>query len=269
MSENIKNYKLFIATPCYNGLCHSGYTLSLLKTFGYFQAAKNIKIVHKFILYESLVPRARNHFIAHALSDPEVTHILFVDSDMKWEPADLAKMLTAGKPIIGAASPKKRYHWDKLRTDAVRDIVLNNNLSNDEFREKIKANLVEYAINFGASREVKGGLIEVDQIGTAFMLISREAIMQMIKSYPELRVQNPSKELPEEARKHMYCLFELGVDKEGEYYSEDYSFCRRFTRLGGKVYADLSINLGHQGQEDFEGNFLSLGSLKRTSMPRN
>ncbi|MGE3318858.1 MAG: hypothetical protein AB7I18_06140 [Candidatus Berkiella sp.] len=266
MPDDKNTYKIFIATPCYNGMCHSGYTISLLKTFGYFQAAKNVKLVHKFILYESLVPRARNHFIAYALSDPEVTHILFVDSDMKWEPTDLAKMIAADKPIIGAASPKKRYHWDKLRSDAVRELVLNDQLTNEEFRAKIKANLVEYAINFGDSREVKGGLIEVGQIGTAFMLISRFAIMQMIEAYPELRVQNPSKELPEEARKHMYCLFELGVDKEGEYYSEDYSFCRRFTQLGGKVYADLSINLGHQGQEDFEGNFLSLANIQRTTV---
>lgn len=264
MAEDINNYKLFIATPCYNGMCHSGYTLSLLKTYSFFQAAKNVKIVHKFILYESLVPRARNHFIAYALSDPDITHILFVDSDMKWEPTDLAKLLAADKPIIGAASPKKRYHWDKLRTEAVREIVLNDKLTSEEFRSKIKANLVEYAVNFGSSREVKGGLIEVEQIGTAFMLISRAAIMQMIDAYPELKVQNPSREIPDEARKHMYCLFELGIDKEGEYFSEDYSFCRRYTHLGGKVYADLSINLGHLGQEDFEGNFLSLGNLKRS-----
>lgn len=267
MAEDKNSYKLLIATPCYNGLCHAGYTLSLLKTFAYFQAAKNIKFAHKFILYESLVPRARNHFMAYALSDPEITHILFIDSDMKWDPPDIAKMLGSNKPIIGAPSPKKRYHWDKLRTEAVREILLNEKLTSEEFRLKIKANLVEYAINFGPSRDVKGGLIEVDQIGTAFMLISRFAITQMIEAYPELKVQNPSKELPENVRKHLYCFFELGVDKEGEYLSEDYSFCKRFTSLGGKVYADLSINLIHQGQEDFEGNFLSLGGVKRIHKP--
>jgi hypothetical protein len=267
MAEDKNNYKILIATPCYNGLCHAGYTLSLLKTFAYFQAAKNIKFAHKFILYESLVPRARNHFLAYAMSDPEITHILFIDSDMKWDPADIAKLLAADKPIIGAPFPKKRYHWDKLRSEAVREIVLNDKLSPAEFRSKIKANLVEYAINFGPSRDMKGGLIEVEHLGTAFMLISRFAITQMIEAHPELKVQNASGELPNEARNYMYCLFELGVDKDGEYLSEDYSFCKRFTNLGGKVYADLSINLIHQGQEDFEGNFLSLGGLKRTQKP--
>ncbi len=267
MAEDKNSYKILIATPCYNGLCHAGYTISLLKTFAYFQAAKNIKFAHKFILYESLVPRARNHFLAYAMSDPEITHILFIDSDMKWEPTDIAKLLAADKPIIGAPFPKKRYHWDKLRSEAVREIVLNDKLTPEEFRTKIKANLVEYAINFGPSREMKGGLIEVEHLGTAFMLISRFAITQMTEAYPELKVQNVSKEMPEEARKHMYCLFELGVDKQGEYLSEDYSFCKRFTNLGGKVYADLSINLIHQGQEDFEGNFLSLGGIQRSAKP--
>jgi len=262
MAEDKKDYKVLIATPCYNGVCHAGYTLSLLKTFAYFQS-KNIKFAHKFILYESLVPRARNHFLAYAMSDPQITHILFIDSDMKWEPADIAKLLAADKPIIGATFPKKRYHWDKLRTQAVRDIVLNDKLTPAEFREKIKANLVEYAINFGPSREVKDGLIEVEHIATAFMLISRAVITQMCEAYPELKVKNPSKELTDEASKHLYCLFELGIDKTGEYLSEDYSFCRRYGALGGKIYADLSINLTHQGYEDYEGNFLSLGSLKR------
>ena len=264
MAEDKNNYKILIATPCYNGMCHAGYTLSLLRTFAYFQAAKNIKFAHKFILFESLVPRARNHFLAYAMSDPEITHVLFIDSDMKWEPADIGKMLAANKGIIGGTCPKKRYHWDKLRTEAVREILLNDKLSQDEFREKIKANLVEYAINFGPSRDVKGGLIEVEHIGTAFMLISRAVIMEMMAAFPELKVKNPSNELTEEAKKHMYCLFELGVDKEGDYFSEDYSFCGRYASLGGKIYADLSINLTHQGQEDFQGNFLSLGNLKRS-----
>lgn len=264
MAEVTKNTKILIATPCYNGMCHSGYTLSLLKTFAYFQSAKNIKLTHKFILFESLVPRARNHFIAYAMSDPDVTHVLFIDSDMKWEPADILKMLAADKGIIGATFPKKRYHWDKLRTKAVRDLVLNDTLTPEQFREMIKANLVEYAINFGPSREVNSGLIEVEHIGTAFMLISRAAIMQMMETYPELKVKNASSELPPEAKKHMYCLFELGIDKDGEYYSEDYSFCGRYTSLGGKVYADLSINLIHQGQEDYQGNFLALTNLRRT-----
>lgn len=264
MSDDNDNAKILIATPCYNGVCHAGYTLSLLKTFAYFQGAKNIKFTHKFILYESLVPRARNHFLAFAMSDPTITHILFIDSDMKWEPTDISRLLAAKKPIIGATFPKKRYIWDKLRTSAVREIVLNDKLTQSEFRDKIKANLVEYAINFGTSREVKDGLIEVEHIATAFMLISRSVITQMQEAYPELRVQNPSNELGVEAKKHVFCLFELGVGKDGEYYSEDYSFCRRYTDLGGKIYADLSINLIHQGQEDYQGNFLAQGNLMRT-----
>ncbi|HRE31771.1 MAG TPA: hypothetical protein PLD88_07355, partial [Candidatus Berkiella sp.] len=55
----------------------------------------------------------------------------------------------------------------------------------------------------------------------------------------------------------------LGVGKDGEYYSEDYSFCRRYKSIGGHIYADLSINLVHQGQEDYEGNFMALGGIQK------
>lgn len=261
-SEKAPEIKIFIATPCYAGVCHAGYTISLVKTFNYFQKTTNVRILHKFILFESLVPRARNAFVAHALSDPTVTHLLFIDSDMRWEPDDVRKMLAANKPIVAATFPKKRYLWERLRSDAIRQMVMDNNLTPDEFRRKIKANLVEYAVNFGPSRSVTNGLIEVDHAATAFMLIQRQTLEKMCAHFPELKVKTPSKDLSPEAQEKLYCLFELTVN-EGEYLSEDYQFCKRWMGIGGKVHVDLTINLGHSGAEEYEGSILDVGTLKK------
>ncbi len=254
--------KVLIATPCYAGLCHANYTLSLVKTFNYFHQIKNVKLAHKFILHESLVPRARNFFVAHALSDPTITHLLFVDADMRWEPEDLKKLLSANKPIIAATFPKKKYIWERLRSPVLRQIVMDDKLSPEEFRRKIKANLVDYAVNFGPSREVRDGIIEVDHAATAFMLIQRETLEKMCAHYPELKVKNPAKDLSREVQEKMYSLFELTVH-DGQYFSEDYQFCKLWNQLGGKVYADLTINLGHSGAEEYEGNILAVGTLKK------
>ena len=45
----------------------------------------------------------------------------------------------------------------------------------------------------------------------------------------------------------MYALFDTSIDKEGNYLSEDYTFCERWRGLGGKIYADTSIPYPTQG----------------------
>ncbi|MCS5708457.1 hypothetical protein CC99x_006000 [Candidatus Berkiella cookevillensis] len=263
MTDDDKPIKILIATPCYQGMCHADYTLSLVKTFAYFQNKKNIKIAHKFILYDSLVPRARNYFSAMALSDKTITHLLFIDADIGWLPEDIMRLISHNKPIIGAAIAKKKYIWDKLRNEHVKQILLDDSLPIEEYRNRIRACLVEYAVNFGASREIKDGVLEVEHIGTAFMLIQRQALEKLCQHYPELKIRQSNHELLSiEALNHFYCLFELRL-QEGRYLSEDFSFCKRWNDLGGKIYADLSISLMHHGAEDYYGSILGLDKTNR------
>jgi hypothetical protein len=267
-ADNISNPEpeitILIATPCYSAQCHTSYTLALAKTFVFFQKFKNIKIQHRFILFDCSIPRARNHFASYVLADPSITHLLFIDADIRWQPEDIVKLLQAKKDISAATFPKKKYIWEKLRTKAVRDIVMDDSLPPEAFREKIKANLVEYAVNFGQSRDVVNGLIEVEHAATAFMLIQRSVFEKLAQAYPERKISNAGNELPENARNNLYSLFEQ-ENVNGEYLSSDYSFCRIWHKIEGKVFVDVTINLGHYGGEEFEGNFLSLSGLKKNS----
>lgn len=253
--------KIFIATPCYAGVCHAGYTLSLAKTIAYFMRVRDVEIVHKFILHESLVPMARNSFAAYALSDPSVTHLLFIDSDIKWEPEHIVKLLKEDKPLIAATFPKKRYIWNRLRKEAVREIIEDEDLSSDQFEHKIKSHLVDYAINLGEVRQAKNGVIEVKNLATGFMLIKREVLEKMMKAFPEKKIKSPAKSYSPAVKENFYGFFELTM-KDGEYLSEDYQFCNNWASLGGKVYADLSINLEHHGAEIYEGSMLETFNFK-------
>jgi hypothetical protein len=40
----------------------------------------------------------------------------------------------------------------------------------------------------------------------------------------------------------------------GTYLSEDFSFCRRWTAMGGEIWADLESKLTHVGTVDFAGD---------------
>ncbi len=249
--------KIMIATPCYTGQCYMGYALSLVKTYTFFSFHKQVKLLHKFISYDCSIPRARNTFVATMLSDPTITHLLFIDADMKWEPEDIGKLIMAKKPIIGAAIPKKNYNWDRLRQPQVRQLIMDDTLSAEEFQKLIKMYLVDYAVNLGETRQAVDGIIEADTIGTAFLLIERNVLEKMCAAFGQRKISKSPTEMPEQDRPYFYSLFDQ-ENREGEYLSSDYCFCRLWQSIGGKVYADLSINLGHQGSEEYEGNLVSI-----------
>ncbi|HRE33323.1 MAG TPA: hypothetical protein PLD88_15215, partial [Candidatus Berkiella sp.] len=97
------------------------------------------------------------------------------------------------------------------------------------------------------------------------MLIERPVCEQMQKAYPQRKINNFT-ELPEKVQKHLYSLFEQ-ENIEGEYLSSDYSFCRLWRNIGGKVYADLSITLSHHGSEDFSGNLMEVSQFQTKFPP--
>ncbi len=264
MTAQEKHIKILIATPCYAGVCHAGYTLSLAKTVAFFLRVRDVEIAHKFILHESLVPMARNTFAAYALSDPEITHLLFIDSDIKWEPEHIVKLLKEDKPIIAATFPKKSYVWSKLRKPSVQEILNDEDLTSAEFARKIKSNIVDYAINLGQSRSTRNGVLEVKHLATGFMLIKREVLEKMIKAYPEQQIKNASADYPQNMRDNFHAFFELTMNG-GEYLSEDYSFCNKWAALDGKLYADLSIHLEHHGAEIYEGSMLEAFNFSQES----
>ena len=58
--------------------------------------------------------------------------------------------------------------------------------------------------------------------------------------------------------KWRYALFNCMIDEaSGIYLSEDFSFCRRWTDMGGEIWADLESRLLHVGAVTFEGNVMT------------
>jgi hypothetical protein len=58
--------------------------------------------------------------------------------------------------------------------------------------------------------------------------------------------------------KYRYAFFNCLLDeKAGSYLSEDASFSRRWTDMGGEIWADLESKLQHVGPIHFHGHFAS------------
>ena len=111
----------------------------------------------------------------------------------------------------------------------------------------------------GEQIEIRGGFARVNYAGTGFLMIQRATMLAMIERYPELRYEQEHgpQNAPAE-RKWRYALFNCMVDQaSGFYLSEDFSFCRRWTDMGGEIWADLESRLMHLGSVAFEGNVMT------------
>ena len=108
--------KIHIMTPCYGGVCYANYTMALMNTI---DTLKNFNIRYQvdFCCNDSLVSRARNNMVARAMSDPEMTHAMFIDADITWHPHDILKLMISDQYLIGGIYPLKKYNFEKVAKD--------------------------------------------------------------------------------------------------------------------------------------------------------
>jgi hypothetical protein len=253
---------LIILTPCYNSSMYVTYTESLLQTMFMCKDLGINATVH-FCRNDSLVSRARNNLIAKAMSIPTATHFLFIDADITWSPFDILKLLVADKHIVGGIYPIKNYEFDKLAANpnATNEILARKNKSQlkDAFsnKEYLQTNMVRYNINYVSNMlEIENNLTKVKHLATGFMLIKRTVIDLMSKAFPQTKYVDDVNFLSGKENDFAYALFDCGVE-DNHYLSEDWMFCRRWQKMGGSVYADITINLDHTGVETYKGSFIS------------
>ena len=268
LEKSIKQYveenkpKVVILTPCYGSVCFVNYVFCIIKTKEVFKYY-DIPLKIEFCKNDSLVTRARNNLVAKAMSDVNVTHLMFIDNDITWDPVNIIKLIIANKPIVGGIYPLKKYNWEKLANDPeyIKKMIekKNNsrvkNIMDDDLL--VQYSLLNYNLNhIGNSIKIENNLTEVRHVATGFMMIKRGVIEKLSEDYQHTKSTDDVNYLEEHENKYAYALFDCGVE-DGHYLSEDWLFCNRWKKIGGKVYIDVSINLSHTGIEQYNGSFLS------------
>jgi len=252
MLENVEEVKapvapkLFVATPMYGGLCTGGYTMGVLNMAGEFARA-GVSLYYSYMQNESLITRARNG-MAYDFLQSDATHLMFIDADISFNPADIIRMIQADKDIICGLYPKKEINW-KLVYDAVQNGVGYKDLGN--YTGSFVVNLV------GGAMESTGNVnqpMEIDNGGTGFMLIKRnvfETLQPTVPKYTNDMIlivdKNPQRKIIDE-------FFDTSIDEDtNRLLSEDYHFCKIARKAGFKVYAAPWANLTHSGTYNFSG----------------
>ena len=231
MSEEKKQIKLFIATPAFGHQVTTNYANSLLKFVSTPHPTLAVSSAIHMQSGMALVTQARNNCVAYFLNS-ECTHFLFIDADIGFEPEAIYRLIEKDVPVCLTPYPVKGYGKDYQ---------------------------LQFIVHFPDKDNVridKGGFTEITAGPTGFMMIKREVFEKLAEKYPERKTVN--KQLVgnkvETMEKGWYTFFETAQDPENGYLGEDIAFCRLWTNIGGKIYADTQTPLTHFGSHAFHGS---------------
>lgn len=210
---------ILIGTPCYGGMVTEAYLRSSLALRKEFLAAG---IEHDWltIANESLVQRARNVIAASFLRETSFDRLLFIDADIEFEPAGVARLWNLCADGADVAVGAYRMKKPGAGLAAWRGGKLLE-IGKDETEP-----------------------FEVDYAGTGFMMISRKTLEIIAEKHPEI-------EHEEGQIGKCWAFFDCGVVDDGAgpfYLSEDYWFARTVRGSGMKIMLDPQITLKHHGQ---------------------
>ena len=207
--------KIFLATPAFDGKVNVSYACALAETRLYL-ASHAIEMEIRIHTSGSLLVRERNDLVKSFLAS-ECTHMLCVDSDIAWHPKDVQRMINFDEDFVAALYPARGPD----RCFLFRGV----------YGENKKMDVSEKK------------LLEMEYIPAGFMLLKRCVLEKMIAHFPELYYEPKDEGLKHTAGHYLFAT-EL---YDGEFWGEDYVFCRRARQAGFKIWIDPTIVLDHQG----------------------
>jgi len=238
---------LVVATPCFGGQISVLYAASLFKLQRLVQGYSDLTLKVLFKDGDALITRARASLMSQFLDDATATHLLFVDADIGFEPEQVLRLIECGADMCAAVYPIKRIDWDKVRT------------AMQSSRPNPGAAALKYVFEVEDPNAVieKAGFIEVRYAGTGFLMIRRQALERMCAHYKQLQYKRDHSIDAGTASDNRFALFECMISEDGTYLSEDFAFCKRWTDMGGEIWADLKSALAHVGPMTFHGDLPS------------
>ena len=205
--------RLMVALPAYGGSIKNGCVESLLKLQASFYA-RGVSADYG-ILNTAGISETRNYYASVLLQRAEHSHLLFVDSDMMFEPAAVWKLIEAQKPVAGCIYARRKPN---------AGVVVYNN-------EPLRST---------------NGWARVDGLGMGLCLIQATCFRAL------LATDQIAKSTGHPFASHGLTGPLLGffdpVSIGGKYSAEDYAFCYRWRTLcGGEVWGLVNAEIGHIG----------------------
>jgi len=203
--------RLMIATPAHDGKVSIHYASCMADTIR-LGGQIGITVVPVFLPGEALVHHARN--VLMKIAYEAQVDILFIDSDQGWNAEWVFELLKSEKDFIGLPVRKKSED-EAYNVKLTRKDIISEN-----------------------------GLMDVDGIGTGFLLLTQKAVKTLWDAASEYTSHGEPYRL----------VFDNKI-KNGELISEDIVLCNSWQALGGSVWANIKYTCNHVGTKVYGGNF--------------
>jgi len=152
------------------------------------------------------VDDARNAIVRDFLAS-DCAELVFLDADVDWEPEQLVRLCGHDLDLVGGVYPYRREGGDTMPV-------------------RMKP----------GARIGPDGILEVEGLPTGFMRIRRRVLERVAQRSPKYWDKLDLTAL----------VFDRpDPDEEGTRWGGDIAFCRKWAALGGRLYADAEMRLGH------------------------
>ena len=260
--EELSKMSLFVATPMYGGMNHGLYAKACLDL----QAlciAYGVAVKFSFLFNESLITRARNYLVDEFIHRSDCTHMMFIDSDIGFDPRDVLAMLALQSDdseydVLAGPYPKKCISWEKIKLAVDKGIA-------DEDANVLDRFVGDYVFNpkgGGGSFRIDQP-IEVAEVGTGFMMVRRKTYEKFAEAFPQYSYK-PDHVRTEhfDGSREIMQYFQAEIDpKSKRYLSEDYWFCQKIQELGMRTWFCPWMKMHHVGTYVFGGSLADLASI--------
>lgn len=210
---------IFVATPCYDGTVDHRLVTALLDAQRY--CAKYGVVFKLFVeAGHSLIQFARNRLATDFLNERDFSHILWLDSDVGFDPRAIVQLVNHGKDVVGGAYPVKDFPmWFPVEPMTAGDST--------------------------------ASLFKAKTLPTGFLLVTRDAMAKVAATVGAYVHHHKRQQL---ITRHIFDLMLRGDGDVKELIGEDVVLCARLRELGYDLWCDPDISFYHCGRYEWGGN---------------
>lgn len=212
--DYLRTTRVHIAVPCSNGHISESSFISFIK---FSNAARQFGIEWSVGTgtNDSNTVRSKNALVSKFLDQKDSTHLMFIDSDISWEPWHLLVLLNRQVDVIGGLYPTKSIP-------------------------------IRWVVNtFEGADQGEEGLHEVSRVGSGFLLVKRD-VFSTLDKHPEVVSFKNEQEADQSTQNNLRTYFNPSVKNE-LLVNDDWNFCDNWRSMGGKIYVDKRVMLAHRG----------------------